>query len=317
MARTSNNSLKLDADFTEDAVGLAIESLLTLLSFPRLRFTIEPFSRSKERWLGADARLDGERVRGFRPFYMQFKRPSAYPEASRSKIVSARRKLGLPVAPRSLFFPLRAKSDNHSDYQHNILFRLQRRLRKYNLGNAAYVCPLFLERAAYRFHVQLAGLIGWPRFWRYHPWELEDVLVDHGSRAVRFDRIPVLAEHISVPPHEIVEDAKHSYSFDEYGTHLCFHSPVSLPEGASRLDVFLKAIAEDFLSEGGKVTSDTAFQSLALLLGEEGDEKQIFPNASGFTSEDPIGSWLFWGDVLRREFDIEQYAFVAWEEMEL
>src|SRR5690606_39402522 len=103
------NSLRLDADFTEDTVGFALEAFLTLLSFPRLRFTIEPFSRSRERWLGADARLMGSRIRGFRPFYMQFKRPSAYPDASKAKVVTDRKKLELSVAPRSLFFPLRAK----------------------------------------------------------------------------------------------------------------------------------------------------------------------------------------------------------------
>jgi hypothetical protein len=55
MAKINKNSLRLDADFTEDTVGFAIEAFLMLLSFPRLRFTIEPFSRSKEQWLGADA----------------------------------------------------------------------------------------------------------------------------------------------------------------------------------------------------------------------------------------------------------------------
>jgi hypothetical protein len=77
MAKRNKNSLRLDADYTEDVVGFALESFLTLLSFPRHRFSIEPFSRAKERWLGADARLFSHRITGFRPFYMQFKRPSA------------------------------------------------------------------------------------------------------------------------------------------------------------------------------------------------------------------------------------------------
>lgn len=61
------NGLRIDANYTEDVVGFALESFLTLLGFPRQRFTIEPFSRAQERWLGADGRLHSE-IRGFRPF---------------------------------------------------------------------------------------------------------------------------------------------------------------------------------------------------------------------------------------------------------
>lgn len=51
--------LRIDANYTEDVVGFALESFITLLTFPRQRFSVEPFSRGKERWLGADARLHG------------------------------------------------------------------------------------------------------------------------------------------------------------------------------------------------------------------------------------------------------------------
>lgn len=56
------NGLRIDANYTEDVVGFALESFLTLLGFPRQRFTIEPFSRAEERWLGADARFEPHRV---------------------------------------------------------------------------------------------------------------------------------------------------------------------------------------------------------------------------------------------------------------
>lgn len=308
--------LRLDADFTEDAVGLAIESLLTFLSFPRSRFTIEPFSRSKERWLGADARLDGRRISGFRPFYMQFKRPSAYPDFSNARVISDRKRLSLSVSPRSLFFPLRNKQPNHRFYQHNILFRLRQRLRKYNLGDAAYICPLFLERSAYRSHIHLAGLFLWPRFWRHAPWDFENVLVNHEEGSINFERIPILMEHISIPPHELVLNAKHSYSFNEYGSDLCFHSPTALPEGANTLAKFLKIIAQDFLGERGKLTPNTAFQQISNLLGieDDGDEsmQSITPELN---PDDPIGTWLFFGDALHRSFGIEQYAFISWNDL--
>lgn len=314
MARTNKNSYRLDADFTEDVVGFAIETLLALLSFPRHRFTIEPFSRSKERWLGADARLVGQRIRGFRPFYMQFKRPSAYPDFSKAGMISDRKDLKLSVEPRSLFFLLRAKKKNHRDYQHNILLRLQRRLRKYKVGDAAYVCPLFLERSTYRLHVHLAGLSLWPRFWRRDPWKLEEVLVNNQDLTIPFERIPVLAEHISIPPHDVVNTPKHSYSFSESGKDLCFHSPTALPEGAGALALFLEAVSQAFLAEGGQITPHTASRDLMKLLGAEDSEGELLPSMPEFSPDDPIGNWLFWGDILRRDFEIEQYAFISWED---
>ena len=81
---------KLMPNFTEELVGFALESFLTQIGFPFVRFSIEPFSRSEERWLGADARLHSN-LRGFRPFYMQFKRPEGYLAHSQSKVVKDRR----------------------------------------------------------------------------------------------------------------------------------------------------------------------------------------------------------------------------------
>ncbi|WDL98475.1 hypothetical protein [Alicyclobacillus sp. ALC3] len=85
-------SKRIEADFSEDTVGFALESFLAVLSFPMYRFSIEHFTRSKERWLGADARLYSH-VKSFKPFYMQFKKPSAYPDISTSKIIKDRKNL--------------------------------------------------------------------------------------------------------------------------------------------------------------------------------------------------------------------------------
>lgn len=307
--------LRLDPDFTEETVGFAIESFLTLLSFPRHRFTVEPFSRAEERWLGADAHIAGRNIRGFRPFYMQFKRPLAYPDFSPSRIVKDRKKLSLSVLPRSLFFSLREKKPGHTDYQHNILFDLRQSLINNNMGDAAYICPLFLERSTYRMNIYWAGLRSWPRFWRDAPWDFEDVLINRSSGAIHFERIPTLSEHISIPPHAKVSTAKHKYSFNEAGSDLCFHSPVSLPDSSNSLAHFLNSIAQDFLRPDGKITQDTAFQRLSVLLGVYDRDRSIFPFAPEMNPDDPIGSWLFWGDILRRDFGIEQYAFIRWNDL--
>ena len=303
--------LRIDANFTEDVVGFALESFLTLLSFPRQRFSIEPFSRSKERWLGADARLH-TRIRGFRVFYMQFKRPAAYPDFSTSKIITDRRKVGLATAPRTLYFPLRQKRETHRDFQHNVLFRLRERLLSRGLGDAAYVCPLFLDRSAYRLNLHWSGLTRWGRFWRHYPWEFDEVLIEDGGRSIRFDRMPVFAEHISVPPHATVTNASHKYSFTEGGTELCFHSPEALPDGSMDLASFLGKISVGFLDRGEKLSPEGSDRLLNdLIAGVYGDGETAAPTFRS-EEEDPIGRWFSWGDHLRSEYAIEQFALVRW-----
>jgi len=309
------SSLRLDANFTEDTVGFALEAFLSILSFPTLKFSIEPFSRAREHWLGADARLLG-RIAGFRPFYMQFKRPTAYPDHSAARIIRDRKKLKLEVGPRSLFFELRAKQLHHTNLQHNVLYKLRRRLQSRNIGDAAYVCPLFLDRSAYRHHMHMAGLRRWPFFfWRHHPWEIEELLMQDGGNTIRFERIPVLAEHISIPPHQEVTDSKHSYSFSERGRDLCFHSPEALPEGGGTLATFLSSVAAGFPNADRKLRMDQAAEELRLLLTSVFGEAELFPAAMpGVDTDDPISSWMAFGDILSRTHGIEQYALINWRD---
>jgi hypothetical protein len=311
MARTNKNCLRLDADFTEDTVGFALESFLAFLSFPHFRFSIEPFSRGRERWLGADARLDGN-MRGFRPFYMQFKRPSAFPDTSSAKIVADRKSLGLPVAPRTLYFGLREKRPSHRDYQHNILLRLRERLVNRGIGDAAYVCPLFLERSAYRFHVYLSGLRRWPRFWRGDPWELEELLIHSADGRINFDAVPVLNEHVSIPPHASVTSAKHSYSFTEQGSDTCFHSPEALPEGATSFAKFLTGVVGPLDSEDGIVRPDNADQEFRSLFGQETRFVDSLLPPNFIDDGKGVENWLHWGAYLKAEHQIEQFALVRW-----
>jgi hypothetical protein len=315
MLRNKLESNRLDADYTEDLVGFALESFLTMLSFPVRRFSIEPFSRRKERWLGADARLHGT-MRGFRPFYMQFKRPAAYPDFSESKIIINRKQLKLEVAPLSLFFPLRKKTANQRDFQHNVLLRLRQHLLNRKIGDAAYVCPLFLDRSAYRINMHWAGISRWLRFWERNPWYLEEALLNDQGRKIRFDRIPVLAEHITIPPHDKVSSAAHSYSFTDSGTDLCFHSPLSLQEHSTSLAEFLKRISDGFLERGEKFRLENAMIELRQLVDfvTNSDDRQVSISYDAIDIGDPIVSWFAWGDYLRKEFGIEQFAFVSWSD---
>ena len=230
--------LKQTANFTEEAVGLVLESYLTILGFPFRGYSIEPFSTSKERWVGADARLR-RGIKGITPFYMQFKRPEAYPCESRAKIVADRKSLGLETAHKSLFFPLRKKQVDHFDYQHNILFRLRRRLTALNIGDAAYICPVFLELTNYREQMFKIALGRFFNPLKSLPWDFDDVGIIEPTGAIHFDRVALFKEHVSIPPHTHVQSANHFYSFSEDGNQLCFHSPSSLPDGTMSLAQFL------------------------------------------------------------------------------
>lgn len=312
MKHSSRKTTKLTANFTEDVVGFALESFLTQIGFPFLRFSIEPFSRSKERWLGADARLHSN-LRGFRPFYMQFKRPEGYPDHSRSKVITDRKSLGLQISPITLSFPLRGKQPHHFDFQHNILLRLRNRLQSKGIGDAAYICPKFLDRSSYRLSLHWAGLLRW-RPWARQPWDIEELLVDVGGSQIRFGRMPVLAEHVSIPPHAAVNSANHRYSFTEAGTELCFHSPLSLPEQQQSLADFMKSIFGGFLDGGQKILVEDANRELAELVEEVFSEStKIDPGFAFSLDDDPFGNWNDWGDFLAREFEIEQYAFMLWD----
>ncbi len=138
-------------------------------------------------------------------------------------------------------------------------------------------------------------------------------MLHNGGNTIGFDNIPVLAEHITVPPHDTVTTANHRYSFTEEGTELCFHSPESLPDGATNLAQFLTALSEGFLDGGKMIQADGANEELRDLIKAVEIGK---PDDLGFEFADgvaPIANWLEWGDYLRHEYAIEQYAFVSWE----
>ena len=317
-------SYQLKADFTEDTVSIAIAMLLTLVQFPGQRFTIEMFSRRKERWLGTDARIKHKynKIRVFHPFYMQFKRPSSFLSRSTSKIVEDRKEQKLKVEPSSLFFSLQRKQLEHSDSQHNILYRLNRRLRRWNLGDAAYVCPLFLNQSTYLDHLHWSGVRRWSPFWAIYPWNYRPVRINQkGRRPINFNNVPVISEHVSILPHAQVQGTNHRYSFNDAGKDLCFHSPTSLPENAIGLGEFLNRIAEKFLDSDEEITPDTAFGRLSDLIeihedfpSVDGSEGTPLAEGLALDREDPIGNWLSWGDLLRSEYGIEQFALVAWTE---
>ncbi|MBP2018277.1 hypothetical protein J2Z79_001678 [Symbiobacterium terraclitae] len=310
MARPRQRGRRLEADFTEDTVALVIDSYLAVASFPHCGLTVELFSRRWERRLGADARITG-----FMPFYMQFKRPSAYPGDSRAKVVLDRKRLNPPLTtmPQTFFFELRNKRTGQADYQHNILYRLRQRLVRWGLGDAAYVCPLFLEREAYRFHMYLCALRLWTRFGTLVPVSLGGVVIMDGGTA-SFSNIPILSEHVSIPPHKPVTTADHCYSFLPTGNEICFHSPEQVTQEPMKLDRWLDDLLSNTAGQQRLILREEAKSTLRQLLEPTQDDDALPYPQDLLANRDDIESWLAWGDYLWSEYEIQQYAFVRWED---
>lgn len=110
------------------------------------------------------------------------------------------------------------------------------------VDDAGYICPLSLDRTAHRFHSHIAGISHWPLFWHRMPWDIENISINITTGTLNLSSIPVLKEHISIPPHDKVNSAIHSYSFTERGKELCFHSALALTDEINDLSYFFEGI---------------------------------------------------------------------------
>ncbi len=302
--------LKIMPDYTEDTVATVLDSFLAVAAFPRRRFSIELFSKDEERWLGADGVVSGA-VAGFKPFYMQFKRPHGYPGRSRSRFVVERRALGLETAPLTLFFELLPKKPQHRDLQHNVLFRLRRRCRRLG-SDAVYVCPLFLHRDAYRRFLHRSALLAWIRWWRGVPWAVGQVRVRHGGGLGLFDGIPLLRGHATIPPHASVQTHSHAYSFSDRGEDICFHSPERTSGEAATLDRWMSEIVAGAGDGRGMISPEAATEALrSLVSGDSGEDRLDVPS-SLLQEPSGIAGWQRFGSHLATAYDIQQYAVVQW-----
>lgn len=309
-------------DYTEEIVGFALESFLAFASFPHFNFSIEPFSKFTERRCGADARLISD-IEHFKPFYMQFKRPFAYPGTSKSLIIKDRKELNLSTDPKSLFFELRKKKLLQKESQHNLLFNLRKDLQNNGGGDAAYVCPLFLNRKEYRQTVYRMALASRKKA---SPFTLKKTHISTGSSVYFFENILDLSGHISIPPHVSLNSEKHKYSFNERGGDVCFH-PLSTTSNQQKkkldyikpLSLWLKDMHLKFQEKKGIIREEDAKSRRDKLINSIGlhneDINNIVLNKKLHKDEDNgIKEWLTFGDYLHREYNIEQYAFIQWRD---
>ena len=303
------------ANYTEELVMALVTTQLTIMSFPVFNVQIVPFSSNFENLFGADAKIPGSAK--IAPFYMQFKRPSR--STPTGKISLDRAALGLGCTTGSLHFNLRKKANPSvkvDKLQHNVLFRMRARLLKRGVGDAAYVCSLFLSSKEYVAHTHLHGLLGWPFYWLKGPYSSQHVVI-HGTTPASSSDIPWLEGHVSIPPHDNVGSASHSYSFDPTGGEVCFHSPRLLDKQGRTLPGWIANLAESAQFDRAPAIGHSD-ELLADLRNVVGLKAEPHGDREGLTEEpgrdrDYTKEWMAFGDQLEEHFGISQFAFIREE----
>ncbi|MBO0939724.1 hypothetical protein J2I47_24475, partial [Fibrella sp. HMF5335] len=174
-------------------------------------------------------------------------------------------------------------------------------------GKAFYTAPLFLHRTAYLLAVHMSSLLSWrPWPWFMHePFyeQSQNILTSSGS--IRFQNIPILKEHIVIPPHTKVVTYKHKYSYLETGKEVCFHEPTNLENQST-----LGQTIYDFLKfrEGQPTTEMINLSESSALL--DNLQNGLFDEAQEGRIQNIISRWIEFGDRLRADFNIYQFMLL-------
>ncbi|WP_426809735.1 hypothetical protein ABOC32_28635 [Pseudomonas sp. WOUb67] len=254
-----------------------------------------------EQIFGADKKFDG-----VIPIFMQFKKstgllsPLEYPvsqKKGRSRLEDIREwrhAQGFDEC-RSLYFKLHEKAKTATEYQHNVLLSYERPPKT----RAIYVAPLSLDSDTYFTQLtESARGMMWPY---YHRFAYE---VRQGKELVYFFEVPFLRAHISIPPHERVEDANHFYSFSETATNVSWHSPLLISDGPSRLSDYLGRMIREILLGP---ENDTSLESAAKHVADVA-ESYGFGESSG-RFESPLEMLKQHGRWINKTFGIKQFLF--------
>jgi len=159
----------------------------------------------------------------------------------------------------------------------------------------------------------MSGLKRLARYGLEYPYDFEDIVLVDGGTQMNFDQVPILAEHVTIPPHDKVSSAKHSYSFLEDGSELCFHSPSAVSDGSQRLSTWLSGLGNTFLGGNFLISADTATEQLNALVSSDKEDAGFEFAIDTASQGRGLASWLAWGDFLSAQYAIEQYAFVTYE----
>lgn len=232
-------SFKLNSELNENQIESDVASYLGYIT---------PLWSRRFRLISVDEQTTGadKLFRRFIPIYLQFKvsqglNPKAnilerfrkYPLA---KIINYRKLNELGGNP-ILYFQLRKMAKNATEFQHNILFKLNRQPNQF----ALYIAPLTLKLDEYE---KLMNQDWYRRFITYdHPFRDRDTEIFDSSFGGFFDlgNNPFLRHHISIPPHRITYTHKHHYSYSKSGGNVAWHGGETL-ENDFRLSIQIARI---------------------------------------------------------------------------
>ena len=156
----------------------------------------------------------------------------------------------------------------------------------------------------------------WSAILSWRPWNCFMLNPFHESSqtiitskvSIRFQDIPILKNHIVIPPHALVKTHKHRYSYLENGSNICFHEPTKLASNKSlgqTLDEYLN------LKDGHPTTKMMNFQDSLTLLNKL--QKQLFGEIMLDQESNMIERWLNFGEKLRTIYDIYQYTLLKFK----
>ena len=227
---------KLKSELSEKQIEADVATYLGWISAPgKLPFRLLDID---EQLTGADKNLNM-----VIPIYMQFKvsqglkplnSPLKIPFFNLDPLQRIRRfrkDLELSDNP-SLYFKLRDMANGATEFQHNILMKLN------SSGNSLgfYVSPLTLKKKEYSELLYASS----DRF-LYYPFIDRTTAVYQRGWMSYLGLVPFLRGHISIMPHEKVQTSNHYYSFSQTGSEIGWHSPQFF-DTASRLSDRLRYI---------------------------------------------------------------------------
>lgn len=235
-------------------------------------------------------------------FYMQFKKSEGLLSASitpiserknRSKLedIRAFRQVhGLPDNP-TLYFPLRRKAKNATDFQHNVLLKYANKRH----SQAFYVAPLTLDKQVY-YNLLFNSV----NRYRESPFYDKSYGLYLGNWVSRIGFVPFLKDHISIIPHEKVITHEHFYSFSETGSDVGWHSPEMISKYPIRLSDILSSEIKTCINENRFVP----LRSISDELGFDFHDSKI-------KADEPLEVLKVWGNNLYKLYDIKVFVLLA------
>lgn len=246
------------------------------------------------------------------PIYIQFKKSMGLRSFASQPIKRRVNESGLQAIRRfralhdlpddpTLFFELRKRAEHAADLQHNILLEHNRP----PASHAIYVAPLYLDRRTY-----FEDLCHGPRFLA-DPWEWRESQILHGwwirTWLSRFDRQPFLKGHISIAPHQRIDDHRHHYAYSVAGDSVSWHSPEIVERGVSRLSDFMSLRVRQLLTPRYELPSaEQCLGAASDILGAmDRNAQDIFGEGGPVEKLHSYGRWLW------KEHDIRQILLLG------